>query len=87
MSSGWPGIFKLFPARESFVSDISAGDGNIANLFYSVKYFVLEHALWTSEVGGRGQNGLPASSQAVPGQAELCTISPWSFVPGIDLQY
>jgi hypothetical protein len=27
------GIIKFFPARESFVSDILAGDGKIANLF------------------------------------------------------
>ncbi len=27
---------KLFPARECLVSDIPAGDGKIANLFYSV---------------------------------------------------
>jgi hypothetical protein len=26
-------IYKLFPARESLVSDIPAGDGKIANLF------------------------------------------------------
>ncbi len=25
-----------FPPRESLVSDISAGDGNVANLFYGV---------------------------------------------------
>ncbi len=31
----WPGIIKLFPATESFVSDILAGDGKTANLFYS----------------------------------------------------
>ncbi len=30
------GIFKLFPARESLVSDIPAGDGKTVNLFYSV---------------------------------------------------
>ncbi len=30
------GITKLFPARESLVSDIPAGDGKMANLFYSV---------------------------------------------------
>jgi hypothetical protein len=29
----WPGIIKLFPARESFVGDIPAGDGKIDNLF------------------------------------------------------
>ncbi len=32
----WPGIIQLFPARESLISDIPAGDGKIANLFYSV---------------------------------------------------
>ncbi len=31
-------ITKLLPARESLVSDIPAGDGKIANLFYSVLY-------------------------------------------------
>jgi hypothetical protein len=34
--SPWQGIIKLFPARESSVSDISAGDGENHNLFYSV---------------------------------------------------
>ncbi len=29
-------IYKLFPPRESLVSDIPAGDGKIVNLFYSV---------------------------------------------------
>ncbi len=33
----WKGIIKLFPAGESLVSDIQAGDGKIANhFFYSV---------------------------------------------------
>ncbi len=27
--SFWPGIIKLFPARESLVSEIPAGDGKI----------------------------------------------------------
>jgi hypothetical protein len=27
-------IYKLFPPRESLVSDIPAGDGNIKKLFY-----------------------------------------------------
>jgi hypothetical protein len=27
-------IYKIFPPRESLVSDIPAGDGNIGNLFY-----------------------------------------------------
>jgi hypothetical protein len=31
-----PGIVKIFPARDSLVSDIPAGDGKIMNLFYSV---------------------------------------------------
>jgi hypothetical protein len=34
-NSPWPGKIKLFPARESLVSDIPAGDGKICNLFYS----------------------------------------------------
>jgi hypothetical protein len=29
-------IYKLFPPRESLVSDIPAGDGNIEKLVYSV---------------------------------------------------
>jgi hypothetical protein len=29
----WPGIIQIFPARESLVSDVSAGDGKTANLF------------------------------------------------------
>ncbi len=32
-NSPWPGIIKLFPARESFVSDVPAGDGKITNIF------------------------------------------------------
>jgi hypothetical protein len=35
-NSPWPGIIKLFPARESLVSDIPAGVWKIDNLFYSV---------------------------------------------------
>jgi hypothetical protein len=30
-------IYKLFPLKESLVSDIRAGDGNIEKLFYSVR--------------------------------------------------
>jgi hypothetical protein len=30
-------IIKLFPPRESFVSYIPAGDGNVATLFYSAE--------------------------------------------------
>ncbi len=29
-------MYKLFPPRESLVSDIPAGDGNIKKLFYGV---------------------------------------------------
>jgi hypothetical protein len=36
-NSPWPGIIKLFPARESLVSDILAGEGKNDKLFYSVK--------------------------------------------------
>ncbi len=31
VSGFWPGIIKLFPARESFVSDIQTEDGKTAN--------------------------------------------------------
>jgi hypothetical protein len=34
----WPGIIKLFPVRESLVSDIPAGDGKIINLFLQCGY-------------------------------------------------
>jgi hypothetical protein len=34
-------IYKSFPPRESLVSDIPAGDGNIKKLFYSVSYRIL----------------------------------------------
>ncbi len=32
-NSPWSGKIKLFPARESLVSDIPAVDGKVANLF------------------------------------------------------
>jgi hypothetical protein len=35
-SKKWLAIVKLFPARESLVSDILAGDWKTANFFYSV---------------------------------------------------
>jgi hypothetical protein len=36
LNSPWPRIIKYFPARESLVSDITAGDGKTDNLFNSV---------------------------------------------------
>jgi hypothetical protein len=38
----WPGIIKLFPARESLVGDIPAGDGKIDYLFNSVLVQILQ---------------------------------------------
>ncbi len=32
-NSPWPGKIKLFPARYSFVGDITAGDGKVIKLF------------------------------------------------------
>jgi hypothetical protein len=32
-------IYKLFPPRESLISDIPAGDGNNKKLFYGVRWF------------------------------------------------
>ncbi len=42
----WPGIIKFFPARESLVSDIPAGDGKFDKLFFTVYmvYFADEKA-------------------------------------------
>jgi hypothetical protein len=54
------GIFEFFPARESLVSDIQAGDGKTDNLFYSALplfctqsispnwFFILFHNMSTS---------------------------------------
>ena len=42
-TSPWAGIIKLFPPRQSLVSDIPAGDGNVAYLFYGVvSVFIVE---------------------------------------------
>ncbi len=38
-NSPWSGIIKLFPTRESLVSYIPAGDGKMADVFYSVGAF------------------------------------------------
>ena len=40
-NSPWPGKIKLFPARESLVSDIPSWDRKTVNLFYSVLLFAL----------------------------------------------
>jgi hypothetical protein len=45
-NSPWRGIIKLFPARESLVSDIPAGDGKTANLFLQCRN------------GGEGEGGI-----------------------------
>ncbi len=38
-----PGIITIFPARESLVSDIPAGDGTIANLFLQCSIFGVQY--------------------------------------------
>jgi hypothetical protein len=35
-------IYKLFPPRESLVSDIPSGDGNMEKLFYGVLMITIE---------------------------------------------
>ena len=35
-NSPWAGINKFFPAIEGLVSNIPAGDGNVANLLFTV---------------------------------------------------
>ncbi len=46
-----PGIIKLFPSRESLVSDIPAGDGKTANLFNSVWHSPLQTFIPVSVYG------------------------------------
>jgi hypothetical protein len=44
-NSSCPGIIKLFPARESLVSDIPAGDGKIVNLVLQCTQYFFKKAL------------------------------------------
>ena len=44
------GLGKLFPARESFVSDIPAGEGNTGKLFYSMYRTILLYQRESFEV-------------------------------------
>ncbi len=50
-------MIKLFLARESLVSDISAGDGKIASLFYSVDILNI-YSCWPvyKDLNDRGPN-------------------------------
>jgi hypothetical protein len=41
---------SLFPPRESLVSDILAGDGNIEKLFYGVHTYLEKHSLLVSQM-------------------------------------
>jgi hypothetical protein len=47
----WSGIIELFPARESLVSDIPAGDGKIEILFLQciVQYYHSYNKQWCME--------------------------------------
>jgi hypothetical protein len=47
-------MIKLFPASESLVSDIPAGDRKIANLFYSVPYTKLDESETLKKPSGSG---------------------------------
>jgi hypothetical protein len=58
LGGNYDGIHKLFLPRESLVSDILAGDGNIENLFYGVwTYF---HS-WACQRNRRRRELFPAS--------------------------
>jgi hypothetical protein len=39
-NSPWPGIIEVFPARESLVRDILAGDGKNDNLFLQCRVYI-----------------------------------------------
>ncbi len=45
LTDSWPGIIKIFPARESLVSDIPAGDGKIGNPFLQCTFILSSSAL------------------------------------------
>jgi hypothetical protein len=51
-NSPLPGIIKLFPARESLVSDIPVEDGKIANPFLQCRTDVREGAVMAGGEGG-----------------------------------
>ncbi len=46
INAPWPGIIKLFPARESLVSNIPAGDGKIAKRFLHCILILSTHFLF-----------------------------------------
>jgi hypothetical protein len=48
-------IYKLFPPRESLVSDIPAGDGNIEKHFYSVGCMVNYGVVFARSVSYMGR--------------------------------
>ncbi len=58
----WPGWelfnYSVFPPRESLVSDIPAGDGNVANLFLQCIYPSQRASRIESLVTDRGANAL-----------------------------
>ncbi len=62
----WPGIIKYFPARESLVSDIPAGDGKTANLF--LQCIITEHMSRSIEK----QNNLSAAEIIICIEEEQC---------------
>jgi hypothetical protein len=45
------GLILIFPPRESLVSDIPAGDGNVGNFFYSVVSQNIKHGVFLSRFG------------------------------------
>ncbi len=58
-NSPWPGIIKLFPPRESLVSDIPTGDGKTANLLLQCEYSRENRArrrIHGNRKGGSGEN-------------------------------
>ncbi len=45
-NSPWPGIIEVFPARESLVRDILAGDGKNDNLFLQCRVYISGQLAW-----------------------------------------
>jgi len=84
----WAVIIKLFPPRESLVSDIPAGDGNIANLFLQCIARLPQSPLSPSLLSGhniwRRQENIPAFLAAGPcifyteNSRILCYVWEWN---------
>jgi hypothetical protein len=74
-NSPWPGIIKLFPARESLVSDIPARDGKIIDLFLQCRHEVKR--MLENEVG-EGESETEKDEKGRNKKGEMLEWMEWS---------